>query len=92
MAELRRLAYQLRRNPFTGEQAVALRLRQNDANGKLSSQNTSAQLAANRAAGMLTSQRAGSLPIPNFDAVVAGLVLPRKPVAELKAAPLALEA
>lgn len=91
MAELRRLGYQLRRNPITGEQAVALRLGDNQVNGSLSSKNTSAQLAANNAAGMLTSQRAGALPIPNFDAVVAGIVLPRKPVPELKAAPLALD-
>gem|GEM_PF-1625167 len=91
LLELRRLSYQLRRNPFTGEQAVALKLGDNQANGKLSSQSTSAELAANRAAGMLTSQKAGAPPIPNFDAIVSGLVLPRKPVAELKAASLALE-
>lgn len=91
MAELRRLGYQLRRNPLTGEQAVALRLGGNQANGLLTSKNTSAQLSTNNAAGMLTSQKAGFLPIPNFDAVVAGIVLPRKPVPELKAAPLSLE-
>lgn len=89
--QLQRLSYQLRRNPFTGEQAVALKLGDNQASGRLSSQNTSAELAMNRAQGMLTSQKAGALPIPSFDAVVSGLVLPRKPVPELKAAPLALE-
>ncbi len=80
LAELKQLAYQLHRNPISGQRLTAGRLA-----GTMSSKDVSANLrttgvngALAKPTGLQTTAKMGSLPLPSFSTSVSGLVVPKE--------------
>ena len=85
MIALRNIQAKLKRNPISGQRAVANRLNTRRVRSSLSTKNVSAVLKQKNANGVLTSEKAGKIPLPSFDTKVSGLLLPQKKLKALKA-------
>lgn len=82
---LKNIQAKLRKNPITGESAVASRIKFRKVRASLSNRNVSARLKTNKVSGKLTSQKSGSLPLPEFKTKVSATILPKPKSKELKA-------
>lgn len=88
IAEIQRTNGSILRTP-QGRAAVAARLANNDASGKLISTQASGSLVSANTSGRLAG-KSGNLQLPSFSTSVSGLVIPHAKPVELKATPDAL--